>query len=717
MRRATIRIWVCLAGLAAAIATGAKSSDAADGDPVTDPATEGSASSAVDTVVVTGRRPVTATSTMTIPAENFELRPLESGGQMLEAVPNLVTGQHTGGGKAEQYFIRGFDADHGTDLAVYFDGVPINLRSHAHGQGFLDLHFVTKETIERLDAFKGPYFARYGDFATAAAVEYVPRDTLDRSFVKFEGGSFETLRAVGAVSSGGGLAASDGPAQGFVSFEAYHTDGPFENPENLWRYSALARGSIDVTPKLRLSGHLLGYYADWDASGLVPQSLVESGDLDRFGSLDPTEGGTTARAQLKVQADWAPTSAGQLMANAYVAWYDLDLYSNFTYFLENNDALGDGIVQRDEDRVYTGGRIEYVHRFDGRLPIRFRGGAELRYDRVGVVLGTQTRRRSNGCQRSPDPDPTLPCNDDEVRQLSVEPYVEAQIFPTDWITLDLGLRFAWMKIDGRNRKDGAAREGADDSLWLPKASLVLQPFSDGSPWRSEARILRDFELFGNFGIGYHSNDARAAFDDPGASVIPRATGAEVGIRTKLTDRIEVALDWWWLELEEELVFVGDEGTTEASGRSRRQGVEFVTTMWLTDWLYLQGDVAYTSARLVDGDEPVPQAPQFVARGATGIRWQGFAAELGVRHLGERYATEGAPELKLSDYTVVDLAGRYRWRFLEIGVAIENLTNTDWSSSEFYYESRPVQGDPSSSEDFHFSPGNPIGARAWVTAHF
>lgn len=713
MRAATIRIWICLVGLAAAIATGAKPSAASDHDPVA----ENPAPSEVDTIVVTGRQPVTATSSMTIPAESFELRPLESGGQMLEAVPNLVTAQHTGGGKAEQYFIRGFDADHGTDLAVYFDGVPINLRSHAHGQGFLDLHFVTKETIERLDAYKGPYFARFGDFATAAAVEYVPYDTLDQSFVKFEGGSFETLRGVGAVTSD---PASGGPAQGFVSFEAYHTDGPFENPENLGRFSGFARGSIDVTPDLRLSGHLLGYYADWDASGLVPRSLVENGDLDRFGSLDPTEGGTTARAQMKVQADWQPTSAGQLMANAYVAWYDLDLYSNFTYFLENENvdenASGDGIVQRDEDRIYTGGRVEYTHWLDGWMPTRLRGGTELRYDQMGVVLGTQTRRQSTGCQRSPDPDPTQPCNDDQVNQLSVEPYVEAQINPTEWITVDLGLRFAWLQVDGRDRVDGDGRGSTDDSLWLPKANLVLRPFSEGSPWPSETRVLGDLELFGNFGIGYHSNDARAIFEDPDADIIPRATGAEVGLRTKLTDRVEVALDWWWLELEEELVFVGDEGTTEASGKSQRQGIELVTTMWFTDWLYLRGDVAYTSARYVDEDQPVPQAPRFVARGATGIRWRGFATELGVRHLGERYATQDRPELKLSKYTVLDLAGRYRWRFLEVGVAIENLANTDWSSSEFYYESRPIQAEPSS-EDFHFSPGNPIGARAWISASF
>ena len=178
---------------------------------------------------------------------------------MLEAVPNLVTAQHTGGGKAEQYFIRGFDADHGTDLLVYFDDVPVNLRSHAHGQGYLDLHFVTPETIDRLDAFKGPYFTRFGDFATAATVKYVPGVEFGESFVKFEAGQFDTLRAVALLSPRHGEFAPGGRARGFASFEMYHTDGPFKNDEDLWRYSGFARGEFDVTDDLTVSGHILGY--------------------------------------------------------------------------------------------------------------------------------------------------------------------------------------------------------------------------------------------------------------------------------------------------------------------------------------------------------------------------------------------------------------------------------------------------------------------------
>ncbi len=680
----------------------------------------------IETVEVRAPRVQTATSSFTIPATDFELRALESGGQMLEAIPNVLTAQHTGGGKAEQIFVRGFDADHGTDIAVYFDDVPINLRSHAHGQGYLDLHFVTKETIARLEGGKGPYQARYGDFATAAYVDYVPFDTLDSSFVLFEGGSFETLRAVGGLSSGGGVLERDGPAQGFITFEAYHTDGPFLNDEDLWRYSAFARGHVDVNRDLTLSGHLLGYYGEWNASGLIPQRLIDDGTVDRFGSLDPTEGGRTWRVQAKAQADWTPNESTHMRGNAYIAWYDLELYSNFTYNLETVPPLSDGIVQRDDDRIQVGGRFEVDHAPDRTWRPKFGAGLEWRLDHVDVVLATQTRRTDTGCQRSGVADPNAACSDETIRQSSAEPYIDAGIEPLPWLNLDAGLRMAWHRFNEVGDGATQGRGTQDEVVWLPKANLVLTPFAEDGAWPSSIDALESVEVFGNFGIGYHSNDARTALDDPGADLLPLATGAEGGVRVRLTDRIEVGLDYWWLKLDQELAFVGDEGTTEASGETRRRGIEAVANIWIVDWLYLRGDVGYTRARFADGDAPVAQAPRLIARAATGVRWEGLSAELGLRHLGERYGTEDIEGPRLSGYTVLDLAARYRWRFLDIGVAIENLTNTDWSSSEFYYASctsadqsagRCTMGSGVGVDDRNLSPGNPIGARAWVTARF
>ncbi len=662
----------------------------------------------VETMTVTAPPFETATSVQTVPASDFELRPLESGGQMLEAIPNVMTAQHTGGGKAEQYFIRGFDADHGTDLAVYFDGVPVNLRSHAHGQGFLDLHFVIPETIERLDATKGPYAARHGDFSTAATIEYVPSIDFSESQLRVSYGEFDTFRAVGVAAPRVGPFADSGPTRGYVAFEAYHTDGPFASDEDLWRYSALARGEVEVSPELVISGHLLGYYAEWDASGLVPEALVDAGDLDRFGSLDPTEGGETRRVQGKLQADWYPVPNGHLSANAYVSWYDFELFSNFTYFLADDTADGgDGIVQRDRDRIYGGGRVVYHHTPELVIPVQLFAGFETRYDDARVLLGNQTERQLSG-----------KISDDSLEIYSLEPYVAADVEPLPWVTARAGVRLAWLHADGRNHVTDRRYEAESATRWLPKLNISAKPFSDEGPLPSQWEGIRDLELFAHFGLGYHSNDVRAllAGGSKDSEALPRATGAETGFRTRIWDCVDVALAGFWLRLEDELAFVGDEGTTESAGRSDRLGVELAATFWLLDDVYLRGDVAYTDARLDNGNDPIAQAPRFVAKAAAGYRHEGFAAELNLRHLGEREATESRSGPRLSDYTVLDFSARYRSGPIEIGFAVENLANTKWSSSEFYYESRPVQGGDAA-EDSHFSPGNPRNVRAWLTGYY
>jgi len=453
-----------------------------------------------------------------------------------------------------------------------------------------------------------------------------------------------------------------------------------------------------------LSGHLLGYYADWEASGLIPRALVDDGSLDRFGSLDPTEGGDTTRAQGKLQLDWYPHADGHLMANAYVSYYDFELFSNFTYFLADR-ANGDGIVQRDRDRVYTGGRIEYVHTPEAPVFVQLRGGVETRFDDARVVLANQTRRRV-----------TSVISDDAIRELSVEPYADVEVDLLPWLGLQAGLRMAYFHFDVRDELDGGDRRTDDAIRWLPKANLNLSPFGEDRPLPVDVAGLRDLELFVNFGLGYHSNDARAVVSDEGSSPIPRAIGAEFGARTRLLDRVDLALDGWYLNLSDELLFVGDEGTTESVGETDRIGIELATTVWILDAWYARTDVAYTWSRFAGTEDPVPQAPRLVAKAATGVRYGGFAAELALRHLGERYATEDRSGPMLSGYTVLDLSGRYRFGFLEVGLAVENLTGTDWSSSEFYYESRPSRMGPPE-EDFHFSPGNPRNVRGWITGYF
>jgi hypothetical protein len=675
------------------------------GDPLP-PAAQGSYQ-----FTVTERRPVTASSELTVPAADFELRPLESGGQLIEAVPGALTAQHTGGGKAEQYFLRGFDADHGTDLLVYFDGVPINLRSHAHGQGYLDLHFVTPESIQQIDAWKGPYHARFGDFATAAAIEYVPWASLPRSAATYEAGYWDTHRGVALLSPRfGPFGGEDAPGQALVALEAYRTDGPYANDEDLRRFSLFARASYRLAPTLVLSGHALGYSGKWDASGLVPDRLVDDGSLGRFGSLDPSEGGRSRRAQGKLQLDWSPGERSHLTANAYLLHYDLDLYSNFTYALAHPDDGGDGIFQEDR-RVQAGGRADWAQVLPARLPGLARAGLELRLDDARVTLGRQTRRTE-----------IETTSKDGVFELSFAPYVETELLPLPWLRLVAGLRFEELLHDVESRLGGGSSDGADHR-WLPKANLVLAPFGVGGPLASEVDGLRDLELFLNFGRGFHSNDARSTLDSSAGNLLALATGAEVGARTRFAERITLAVDAFWLHLDDELVFAGDEGTTESAGETRRLGVELVAQADLAEWLYWRGDVAYTSPRLVSGDEPLPQAARFVAKSAVGVRFGGFAAELGVRSLGTRRASEDPGDPHLTSYAVLDFGLRYRTERLEVGLDFENLTGARWRSSEFFYAScapsevGSAACPPGGFPDRHFTPGNPFNVRGRASLRF
>ena len=664
----------------------------------------------VDEIRVTATPASTATAPLTVEAAEFELRPLESAGQLLETVPGVLTAQHTGGGKAEQYFLRGFDADHGTDLAVSFDGVPINLRGHAHGQGYLDLHFVPIDAVERVEVSKGPYSARAGDFATAGAIDFVTFHALPRARLRVEAGPWDTWR-VGAV----GFPESwhpDGPSRTrtLAAFEVAHTDGPLRNDEDLWRASALLRGDTELGGGWNASGHLLAYGADWNASGLVPERLVESDRLSRWGSLDPTEGGETSRLQGKFQLEWESAGHARLILNAYLVRYTLDLYSNFTYAL-GDPSDGDGIVQRD-DRFYGGGHVAYEHVLQIGIPSTLRGGVDWRVDDARVRLGRQSRQRDIATH-----------SDDDVLVGSMAPYLEFTANPASWIRIEAGLRYEHIRFDVESRLDDADGSGSD-ALWLPKANVVLSPFAETGPWPASMSALRSLELFLNAGTGFHSNDPRAGLTDE--RLLSAARGAEIGLRTDLSERVEVAGSIFWLSLDDELLFVGDEGTTESSGGSRRLGLELATRVELTEWLSFRGDGSYTSARTSAG--LIPQAPRFVAKASLVFDRGPWRAELSARSLGERIATEDVPDIRLSDYTVLDFGLRYESDPWELGIRVENLTDREWRSSEFFYASCaplevgvapacPTSGARPGINDRHFTPGNRRHVLVWLRRTF
>jgi len=644
-------------------------------------------------VSVIGERPVAASSQQFIPDKEYLLQPQGRPAQVLRLIPGFLAVEHSGGaGKADQYFLRGFDADHGTDVAFFADGMPINLRSHGHGQGYTDLNFIIPETIEGLEVNKGAYLPEYGDFATAGAVNFRTREMVKEGVIQAAGGQFDTQRYMLMLSP------TKDKVRTLFAAEGYYTNGPFLNDNQYFRTNVMGKATMNPTPRSELS--LMGTYhkAQWNGSGQIPLRAVADGTIDRFGSIDPSEGGKTTRATGQLNYHYDTPSGGQFFANAYAQHYQLDLYTNFTFFL-NDPVNGDGIVQTDR-RVMYGGDFGYKQR--GKvfgLPSIGTIGFQARVDDIHVKLGTQTTRAMTGTT-----------TDSDILEASYAPFVKAEVQPTDWLRLAGGLRGETFTFDVRNRCATCAEQPAgrqNSSIVLPKMNLIL------GPWAGT-------ELFVNYGEGFHSNDARSAVM-PGSIPLARAKTYEVGVRSRPwgPDGVELTATAWALDLQSELVFVGDEGTTEIRGASRRRGVELAARGQIVGPLYFNGSVTWTKAEFTNGDA-IPLAPEMTAYGALLLKWpEGLTSQLQATYLGVRPLIEDR-SVSSSSWITVDLSERYQLPVklphgrMEAFLYVQNLFNTQWEQATFFYESR-LRNEAAGVNDTHFVPGNPrmvMGGLAW-----
>ena len=647
----------------------------------------------VPEVTVEADRPVAASSQQFIPDKEYLLQPQGRPAQVLRLIPGLIAVEHSGGaGKADQYFLRGFDADHGTDVAFFADGMPINLRSHAHGQGYTDLNFIIPETIEGLDVYKGAYLPEYGDFATAGAVNFRTREVVKEGVVQSAGGQFNTQRHLFMFSP------TKDQVRTLFAAEGYYTDGPFQNGNRYFRGNLLGKATMNPTSRSELSITGTFHKAQWNGSGEIPLRAVQDGSLDRFGSIDPSEGGKTLRSTARLNYHYDTTSAGRFFANAYAQYYRFDLFTNFTFF-QNDPVNGDGFQQSDR-RVMYGGDLGYkqagrVFDIDGAATI----GVQARVDDIHARLGPQVRRNPLGAT-----------TDTDISEASYAPFVKLEVQPTPWMRLAGGVRSEVFTFDVRNRCSTCAEQPAgtaSSGLVLPKANLIL------GPWFHT-------EFFVNYGEGYHSNDARSAVT-PAPSPLARAKSYEVGLRSRPwgSDGIELTATVWALDMKQELVFVGDEGTTEIRGASRRRGLVVGARGQVWGPVYFNGSMTWTQAEFRNGDA-IPLAPEVTAYGALLLRWpEGLTSQLQATYLGVRPLTEDR-SIRAPSWIDVDLSERYQIPIklahgrLEAFLFVQNLLNTKWEQAVFAFESR-LRNEAAGVTDIHFVPGNPrmvMGGVAW-----
>ncbi len=612
---------------------------------------------------------------------------------MLRLIPGFLAIEHSGGaGKADQYFLRGFDADHGTDVAFFTDGMPINLRTHAHGQGYTDLNFIIPETIEGLEVSKGAYLPEYGDFATAGVVNFRTRQVVQEGVAQAAGGQFDTQRYLLMFSP------TKEKIRTLFAAEGYYTNGPYDNENRYFRINLLGKMTTNLTSRdeLSLTGTFLK--SQWNGSGEIPFRAVTDGTIGRFGAIDPSEGGNTLRSTARLNYHYDTPSGGQFFANAYGQYYRLDLFTNFTFFL-NDPFNGDGIQQADR-RVMYGGDLGYKHRGElFGIPSTGTIGFQTRVDDIHARLGTQTTRM-----------PTGTTTDSDIFEASYAPFVKAEVQPISWMRLAGGLRAETFTFDVQNRCSTCAEQpdGRKSSgIILPKMNMIL------GPWVGT-------EFFANYGEGFHSNDARSAAA-PGSSPLARAKSYEVGIRSKPwgPDGVEFIATVWRLDLQSELVFVGDEGTTEIRGPSRREGVEVAARGQVWGPLYVNGSMTWTNAQFRNGDA-IPLAPKYTAFGAVILRWpEGLTSQLQATYLGVRPLIEDR-SITSPSWLSFDLSERYRLPItlphgrMEAFLFVQNLFNTEWEQAIFAFESR-LRTEGAGVTDIHFVPGNPrmvMGGVAW-----
>ncbi|MBT8185027.1 MAG: TonB-dependent receptor, partial [Eudoraea sp.] len=547
--------------------------------------------------------------------------------------------------------------------------------------------------IDNIDFGKGPYYAQKGNYNTAGYIDLKLKERIDNNLISLEAGQFNSIRGLSLLK----LTEGDN-SNAYLASEFMLSDGVFESPQNFNRLNIMGRYNYNNHVDEKLSISLSHFQSKWDASGQIPQRAVDQGLISRFGAIDDTEGGNTSRSNIWFNHSKQIDEHRNIQTNAFVSAYDFELFSNFTFFLE--DPVNADQIRQKEDRIIIGAESRFTRSFhieDHDKQLNYETGIGFRYDDVNDVQLSRTQNRKTLLER------LAYGNTDELNGYG---FIQATYKNKKW-TFNPGLRLDYFRFDYQ------------DLLPVNYTSLSENKVFVAPKFNAIYAASENLQLFAKTGLGFHSNDTRVVVANEGEKILPGAFGADLGAIIKPADRLVLNAALWSLFLQQEFVYVGDAAIVEPSGKTRRLGVDFGLRYQLTDWLYFNGDINYTYARSTDepeGQDYIPLAPDLTSTGGLSFRDLGnFSGGVNYRYLKDRPANEDN-SIVAEGYVVTDLNLNYSLNKWTLGIIVENLFDTEWNETQFATESR-LFNEPESVEEIHFTPGTPFFIRGKLSVTF
>ncbi len=625
---------------------------------------------------------------------DIALRDISNSQEVLRLVPGLFIGQHQGGGKAEQIFLRGFDCDHGTDISINADNMPVNMVSHAHGQGYADSHFIIPETIGTVNFKKGPYDAGKGDFCTTGSVDFHTLNSLPYNTVKMEAGMFNTFRLL-AMFNMLGEKEKQKQQSWYTAAEYRYTDSYFDNPQHFNRFNFFTKyyGRISNNTWLSFSASTL--YSKWNASGQIPERAVSEGITGYYGALDPNEGGETSRTNANAQFITTVHNGDVIKNQLYYSYYTFDLHTNFTFYLVDT-VNGDEIRQKEARNMFGyKGSYEHVGYF-GSARLHSEAGIQFRGDATNNSTLSHTKDRYillNNIKLG------------NISELSASAYLNETLRLNDRFSINAGFRFDQFYYGYNNKL-------ASDELYPGTGLYKVSDHSLNPKLSFYYNQNENLQFYLSLGKGFHSNDVRSVVAEKGDLSLPAAYGADLGTVFKPAGNLIINAAIWYIALDQENVYGGDGGTVEFSGKTKRAGFDFSERYQPLPYLFLDMDLNYAHGRSVDdpkGQNYIPLAPVWTSTGGiTYSKQTGFNGSLRYRYMGDRPANENY-SLTAFGYFVTDFVLNYTKKNYEIGLTINNILNTKWKETQFDTITR-LKGEAAPVDEVCFTPGTPFAAR-------